>query len=360
MNKFDKKIKEMSQDMQTPASYDKKVDELLQTLDKREARSSKSKIGIRFLQLAFCLFCVLLILSFHTFSVHADIFTFFRETIMDFLMGGSDENPEDLGIGSDHRYAKSKPDLFLELTEKVIDSHNIYLLIKITAPSNIRFAQNITFDYFCFCKGTNYNVDQLIGGAISCELLEINEDRPNIATYVVSLIFDEELEEDTDITACFRDLTLEPNSDHPTLLVNGVWSLTFQFTRTITDNIKIEGNPDMTFSYNNTMAEVKSLELTPLGMVLVSDISNFPAEELGFSDARIAIRLKLIDGSEQVITSQDPEGPNFTQSSMFSFWEADGVMYQRDTIEFTNAINIDKVLGIYVGDLYIPLKSDIL
>ncbi len=116
----------------------------------------------------------------------------------------------------------------------------------------------------------------------------------------------------------------------------------------------------MMLFYGNTAAEVKRLEMTPLGMVLVSDISNFPAEELGFSDARIAIRLKLIDGSEQVITSQDPEEPNFTQSSMFSFWEADGVMYQRDTIEFTNAINIGKVLGIYVGDLYIPLKSDTL
>lgn len=356
MNKFDKNIKEMSQEMQTPASYDKKVDDLLQTLEKKEAHSSPQKIGRRFLQLAVCLFCMLLILSFHTFSVHADIFSFFKETIMDFLMGGSDENPEELGIGSDHRYAESKPDLFLELTEKVIDSHNIYLLVKITAPSNIRFAPNITFDYFCFCKGTNYNVDQLIGGAISCDLLEINKDRPNIATYVASLMFDEELEEDADITACFRDLTMDPNSGHPTLLVNGVWSLTFQFTRTITDNIKIEGNPDMTFLYGNTTAEVKSLELTPLGIVLVSDISNFPAEELGFSDARIAIRLKLIDGSEQVIASQDSKEPNFTQSSMFSFWEADGKTYQQDTVEFINAINIDKVLGIYVGDLYIPLK----
>ena len=41
------------------------------------------------------------------------------------------------------------------------------------------------FDYFCFCEGDNYNVDQLIGGAISCELLEVNESSPNIATYVV-------------------------------------------------------------------------------------------------------------------------------------------------------------------------------
>lgn len=356
MNKFDKNIKEMSQEMQTPASYDKKVDELLQTLKKKEAHSSPQKIGRRFLQLAVCLFCILLILSFHTFSVHADIFSFFKETIMDFLMGGSDENPDDLGIGSDHRYAESKPDLFLELTEKVIDSHNIYLLVKITAPSNIRFAPNITFDYFCFCKGTNYNVDQLIGGAISCDLLEINEDRPNVATYVASLMFDEELEEDTDITVCLRDLTQDPNSDHPTLLVNGVWSLTFQYVRTITDNIKIEGNPDMIFPYINTTAEVKSLELTPLGMVLTADISNFPADELGLSDTKIAIRLKLIDGSEQVIASHDPKEPNFTQSGMSSFWEADGKTYQQDTIEFTNVINISKVHGIYVEDLYIPLK----
>lgn len=358
MNKFDKKIKEMSQHMQTPASYDKKVDELLQTLDIKEARSSKNKTGRRFLQLAVCLFCVLLLLSFHTFSVHADIFSFFKETIMDFLMGGSDESPEDLGIGSDHRYAGSKPDLFLELTEKVIDNHSIYLLMKITAPSNIRFAPNITFDYFCFCKGTNYNVEQLISGVISCELLEINEERSNIATYVVSLVFDEELEEDADITVCFRDLTLDPYSDQPTLLVNGVWSLTFPFELTVTDNIKIEGNSDMTFPFVNTTAEVESLELTPLGMVLVSDVSNFPADELGITEIKIAIRLKMMDGSERVISSHDPKEPDFTQSGILAFWEADGKTYQRNTIEFTNVINIGRVLGIYVEDLYIPLKSN--
>lgn len=356
MNMFDKRIKEMSQDMQTPTSYNKKVDELLRTLDKNETRSSKNKIGKRVFQLAVCLFCILLILSFHTFSVHADIFTFFKETIMDFLMGGSDDNPEDLGIGSDHRYAGSKPDLFIELTEKVIDSHSIYLLMKITAPGNIRFAPNITFDYFCFCKGTNYNVDQLISGAISCELLEINEDRPNIATYIVSLVFDEELEEDSDITACFRDLTLDPYSEHPTLLVNGVWSMTFQFQHTITDNIKIEGNSDTAFPYINTTATVKSLELTPLGMTLVSDVSNFPTDELGISDTTIAIRLEMMDGSEQIIVSHDPKDSDFVQGGSTFFWEADGKTYQQDTIQFTNVINISKVLGIYVENLYIPIK----
>lgn len=32
MNKFDKKIREMSKNIQTPASYDQKVDDLLKTL----------------------------------------------------------------------------------------------------------------------------------------------------------------------------------------------------------------------------------------------------------------------------------------------------------------------------------------
>lgn len=360
MNKFDKKIKEMSREMQVPASYDQKVDELLQTLVEKEKLPQRHKGRKRILQLAVCLFCVLILLSFYTFNVHANIFTFFKETIIDFLMGDSKEDPEDMGIGSDQAYVGSKPDLIMELTEKVIDSHSFYLLVTITAPTNVQFADNITFDYFCFCKGINYNVDQLIGGAISCDLLEVSEDMPNRATYVVSLVFDEDLEEGTDITVCFQDLTADPYTDHPTLLVGGVWSMTFPLYHTVTENLKIEGSPDMTFPYINTTAQVVSMELTPLGMVLVADISNFPADELGLSDTSIAIRLKMIDGSELVLGSHDPGERKYVDSSSSAFREENGKVYQQDTIEFDNAIHIDKILGIYIEDLYIPFKSDTL
>lgn len=357
MNKFDKKIKEMSKEIHLPESFDQKVDGLLQTLtEQEEPPRTKSQTGKRGLRLAFCLFCVFLILSLYTIGTQAGFFSSFKETILDFLTGSSGEDPDDMGIESDQNYAESKPDLIIALSEKVIDSHSIYLLVEITAPNNIRFSPNITFDYFCFCRGTNYNVDQLISGAISCELLEVSGDMPNKATYVVSLVTGEELEEEQDVTVCFQDLTADPYSDQPSLLVAGVWSMTFPIYRTVTDNIAIEGDPSMTFSYINTTANVKSIELTPLGMVLVADVSNYPADQLPLSDTTISIRLRMIDGSEPVLASHDPQETAEIRSGSTYITEIDGKTHQQDTLEFRNAVNIDKVLGIYIEDLYIPVK----
>ena len=129
------------------------------------------------------------------------------------------------------------------------------------------------FDYFCFCEGDNYNVDQLIGGAISCELLEVNESSPNIATYVVSLVFDDALEEDSKVTLSLKDLTKDPYSSEPKLLISGVWSLTFQYNTTVTDHVEVEGNADMIFPFINTTAQVKSIELSPFGIMVCADVS---------------------------------------------------------------------------------------
>ena len=83
---------------------------------------------------------------------------------MDFLGIGGEELQK-IGVTSDKEDSASKPDLMMELKEKVIDKHNIYVVVKITAPTNISFAKNISFDYFAFCKGRNYNESNLLSGA---------------------------------------------------------------------------------------------------------------------------------------------------------------------------------------------------
>ena len=229
MNRFDKKIKELSKNIEIPASYDEKVDKVLLDIMKRDEAILEKKKDSRLVpRLAVCLLCIFCAISLYTLDVHADIFSFFKETIMDFLgRGNSEEDLEGMGVESDKMSVGSKPDLMMELQESVIDSHSIYLLVKITAPTNIKFEENVLFDYFCFCRGTNYNLDQYIGGVISCELLEVSEDCPNMATYVVSLVFDEDLEEGCEVTVCFRDLMRDPYSFNPEPLVGGVWRLTF-------------------------------------------------------------------------------------------------------------------------------------
>ncbi len=358
MSKFDRKIKKLSKNIEIPASYDEKVDKvLLDIMKKDEAILERKKRSRLVPRLAICFLCILCVASLYTIDAHADIFSFFKETILDFLgRGNSGEDIANLGVESEKQSVGSKPDLMMELQETVIDSHSIYLLVKITAPTNIRFEENILFDYFCFCKGSNYNVNQLIGGAISCELLEVHEDYSNMATYVVSLVFDETLEEGCEVTACFRDLTRDPYSPDPELLVGGVWSLTFYYNPTVTDHISLEGKPDMLFSYINTTAELKGIELSPFGILVRSDVSNFPSDELGISDTTIAIRLKMIDGSELTVVSHDPKERGYIQGGSISFMEEGDKTYQQDNLEFTNMINIGKVVGIYIEDLYVPIK----
>ncbi|MCM1214849.1 MAG: hypothetical protein NC331_06020 [Lachnospiraceae bacterium] len=357
MKKFDRKMKKRFKDLEVPPSYDEKVDQLLVDIMKKEPILEKKKRSRPLLRLAVCLLCILCVVSLYTVDAKANIFETFKETIMDFLgRGNSQEDIAEMGVETEKQLIESKPDLMMELQESVIDSHSIYLMVKITASSGIRFEEDVLFDYFCFCKGTNYSAYQLLSGAISCELLEVNEDRPNIATYVISLVFDETLEEGAAVTACFRDLTKDPYSDSPKLLVEGLWSITFDFYPTVTDRIEIEGTPDMVFPFINTTAEVMNIELTPFGLMVRADVSRFPSDELGVSDNSIAIRLKMIDGSELTVASHDLEEDCYTQSGSVSVSNEGDKTYQQMNLEFTNMINVGKVMGIYIEDLYIPFK----
>lgn len=358
MNRFDRKIRKLIKNIEVPASYDEKVDRVLLEIMKKEEICPEKKKGYRLVpRLVVCLLCICCVLSLYTMNVEADFIAFFEEKILDFLgRGSSEEDISSMGVESEKLSVSSKLDLMMELQETVIDSHSIYVLVRITAPPGIRFDEDTLFDHYCFCKGSNYSVDQLLGGSLSCGLLEVNEEHPNIATYVVSLVFDEVLEEGSEVTVCFQDLTRKPYSDSPELLMNGVWSISFFYHPTVTDHIKIEGTPDMEFAFINTTAELLRLELSPFGILLYADVSRFPRDELGVSDTDIAIRLKMIDGSELTVVSHDPGKQGYTQGGSISFTDEGERTYEQVNLEFTNMININKVVGVYIEELYVPVK----
>lgn len=370
MTKFDKELKKLSKHVKIPESYDRKVEETLEKLAEKKETSQKEKNlsekvfsqknGRRkgILQVVICALCIIFLLSLSIHDVRANIFDFFQHTLMDFLRQDLEEDTEDYGVESVDIHIESKPDLMMELQEAVMDSHNIYLLVKITAPTDIEFAENVTFDYYCFCEGQNYNNNQLLSGANSCELLEVSRERTNVATYIVNMVPEQDLEAGTEVTACFKDLTRDPYSDSPELLVEGMWSLTFPFEPTVTENISIEGNSDMIFPYNNTTATVERIEVTPLGMVVMTDISDFPSDEWGISDTSLSVRLKMIDGREEVILSHNLEDETFVQCSSRECSEENGKFYQKDIIEFPDMINMNMVTGIYIEDLYIPVRGN--
>ncbi|MGN0154284.1 MAG: hypothetical protein ACI4A3_07520 [Lachnospiraceae bacterium] len=356
MTEFDKRIKELSRNVEIPKEYNQKVEDVLNLLPEEEEPPAphKSWMNKRKLALAACLICIFCLLKVSSLEVNANIFETFRLTIMDIFNIGEEE--ENLGVESKTEEIESKPDLFVELKEKVIDGQGIYLLVKITAPANVEFNKEISFDYFAFCEGENYNADKLIGGARDCYLLEGMEEKPNVATYVVNLTADTEELEGKDVTVCFKDLTADPNGDNPKLLVEGMWSITFLSELTVKDSIIIEGNSDMVFPFVNTTATVENIELTPLGMTLLSDVSKVPYEDLGISDTSIAIRLKMIDGSEKYISPYDPDKEYIVDSGSIEYDQNNEQSFQKNIFSFSEALDIAKVVGIYIQDLYVPVE----
>lgn len=354
MSKFDKEIKKRFKEISVPKSYHEKLDNILQTFEIEEMPPKKKK-GTKkiFLALA-CLIFVVCILVWNTSDSQANMLEYIKERLVDLLKGNTDENI-DIGVESETIRVESKKDLYMELQEKVIDTHSIYLLVKITAPTDIVFTEDTGFMYHCFCKGQNYNNSQLLSGAISCEFLETEEGKSNVATYLVKISFPEDLEEGCDVTAFFNDLAVQPYSEQPEMLVEGMWSITFPIYWTIKDKIEIEGEEDMVFSYINTTAFVKRIELTALGMILTSDVSNFPSDELSLADNSILIRLKMIDGIEYTIMSHELGENKFIESGSIAFEEENGKTLQKNILEFSNAVDINQIIGIYVEDLYIPV-----
>ncbi|MCM1185373.1 MAG: hypothetical protein NC251_00690 [Lachnoclostridium sp.] len=358
MNKFDKKVKEHIKNIELPESYNEKVDEvLLDIMKKDEIILEKEKKHRLLPKVAVCLLCLFCVISLYTMDVHANIFSFFKETIMDFLgRGNPEEEIENMGVESNKMSINDKPDLMMEMKETVIDNHSIYALVQVTAPADIKFEEDISFDYYCFCKGANYNTRQLLSGSRSCELVEVSEEFPNMATYVVGVVFDETLEEGDEVTVCFKDLTKAPYSSDSERLIEGLWSLTFPYYPTVTDHIELEGSPDMEFSFINTTAQIMKLEVSPLRMLVYADVSNFPSDELGVSDTNIAIRLKMIDGSELTIVSHNSEEEEFIQGGSVSFSNEGDKTYEQVNVEFTGMINLAKIAGVYIEDLYVPIK----
>ena len=358
MTRFDRNIKKAARDFKVPESYEKRVEETIQSLSEDDVSfpcdpRKKSYKGV----LVFVCVCMVCMVLFSTVEVtRAGFLEMFKETILDFL-GIETEESESMGIESRKDHAVSKPDLLIELQEKVIDSRNIYLIVKITAPTDVVFRKNIGFDYFAFSEGSNYNSEYLLPGARACQLLEVLEGKNNIATYIVSLSSTQELQEGTEVTAFFKDLVVDPYSDQPEVLVEGMWSVTFVVEPTVSEEIRMKGTPDMTYSFLDTPAKLETLHLTPLGMTIVADISDVDYEQLGFADTSTAIRLKMIDNSELIVSSHDAEEATIINSGSYYFEQADEKIFITSTYQFETPISVAQVSGVYLEDYYLSFKE---
>ncbi|MCH5251753.1 MAG: hypothetical protein J1F22_02155 [Lachnospiraceae bacterium] len=358
MTYFDKKIKKSAKKFEVPNTYHEKVDEILETIQEDSVAAPKKR---PFVKVAIIIAAVCLIitgyLGLSSASVaEASFLDDFKQTILDFF-GMGEEESQKMGVDSTKEKAVSKPDLMFELKEIVMDSQNIYAVVKITAPVNVEFEKSIMFDYFGFCEGSNYNTSKLVPGATECTLLEVLEGKKNVATYVVSISTDKQVKEGKEVTAFFKDLIAGPYVKAPDILVEGMWSLTFTASYTDSENITVKGTKDMNYSLLDTTAAIQKVKLLPLGMTVVSDVSNVPVDTLHTSDTRITIRFKMIDGSEKIVDSPNLQDKTLVNSSGVSEYEKKGKIFHKYVCQFDKAVDINQVLGIYIGDCYVPLKE---
>ncbi len=358
MNNFDKRIREHARKVEIPEGYDERIEQILQTLppeDETEQKKSVWHPQRRFVfAAAFALILVVAVAGMNVAEANAGIFHRFKMTIMDIL--GIDQEDEELGVESRKEKIESKPELSLELQESVVDEQGVYLLVKITAPVSVEFDKKISFDYFAFCEGEHYNTDNLIGGGTDCRLLEKDPEKPNEAVYVVNLTSDMKKYQDKNVTVSFKDLTRDPNGDSPEVLVEGMWSITFPAEMTVKNKVVIKGNEKLEFPFVNTTAYVDKIKLTPLGITVTADVSRMPFEDLGVSDTSIEIRLKMIDGSELAVSSPEQGQKWIVESGSIEFDQKKGHSYEKCIYFFQEAINVAKVAGIYVQDLYVPVE----
>ena len=366
MNSFDKKMKELSKDITPPESYYQKVDEVLKNLPEKELNDEKKGDWRvkkeRHWKIAVCVVCVCLVcfLAFGATQVaSANIFTDLKQLIMEFFHIDQKEAADEYGVESQQEEVISKPDLYIELKEKIVDKHSLYVLVSITAPTDIAFDDRIGFDYFAFCRGSSYNADNLIGGGKDCSLLEVQEDKSNVATYVVSMSSDEKIEEDEDITLYFKDMMRDPCEDEPEMLVEGMWSLTFTATYTVSEDVEIKGTEDMTFTHDGGIVTLKKIELSPMGISVSADVTDLHYADNAYSnETSLPVTLQMVDGSNLVIFSHDPDEPGYISMGSDSFRQPKGKEILTSRYEFEKMVDIKKVIGIYVEDLYVSLIEE--
>ena len=358
MKRFDRKIKKMAKKFQTPDSYHKKVDETLEKLKEDRVAAPKRKPYVKVAILLMALFIIIggsFLLS-DTKSAEASFFETFKQTILD-VLGMDKEESKKAGIESEKKNAASKPDLMIELKEVVMDTQNIYAVIKVTAPPDVELKQDMTFDYFGFCEGTNYNESRLVPGTKDCQLVETLNGKKNIGMFIVSAVTDEQIAEGKDVTVFFQNLLAGPYENKPDTLVEGMWSLSFTASYTNEKNITIKGTKDMKYPFAGTTAEIKKIRLLPLGLTLISDVSKVDTDTLNTTDTRFVIRLKMMDGSDIIVESPDPKDKGLVNGGSISQYEKKGRVYQKYVGQFRKAIDISQVMGIYIADYYVPFKN---
>ena len=155
---------------------------------------------------------------------------------------------------------------------------------------------------------------------------------------------------------CLKDLTRDPFGEKREVLVEGMWSVSFVADNTVRDSVTFTGDEEIDIPYINSTATIEELELTPLGISLTANVTGIPFDQLGVSDTTISLKLIMADGEELIISPYDENGRYIVESGESEFDQVDGISYQKDIYSFTEAVDINSVVGVYVQGVFVPVN----
>lgn len=89
---------------------------------------------------------------------------------------------------------------------------------------------------------------------------------------------------------------------------------------------------------------------------MLCDVSNFPYDELGLSAATVKLSWKCWMEANWSFRAVIRKRQDLFREGSRSFEKGDEKSYQQDTMEFQGMINISKISGIYIEDLYVPVR----
>ena len=360
MDQIDKKMKKLSDEFKTPSGYEDNIKNTLnslpQTKEKDESKNTRKTFWTGVLVGTAVILLILAITPGNVIS-EAHIFERFYRSMQEFLGFGNDTSETSENSSADvteKEHKRASADLGIELIEHIMDENSVYLLVKVSAPTEISFSDDIGFSYFGVCKGENYNSDSVLPGVKDCKLFEVSQDHPNVATYMLNVSTSETLEDGEDLCVFFRDLSRDPVADEPEVLVEGLWHISFAASFTIHDKIEIDGNSDMKFSFLDKSAFVNNISLSPVKLQLKIDVSEVPYDSLGISDTRLEGKLVTTEGDILISTRGEDDTPIVSSGSIDVSDIEEENTYLTYTFEFEKKVDINKILGIYIEDLFIP------
>ena len=341
MDELDIRIKELSKSFRIPDGFDKRIDSLLDALPPRSENVAKNNAHgrnrFRMLYAAaacFLVLCIGTVIIGNT-EAGAKFFQIIGLKISEFFGSAPDE---DTGVGTKQVNRITRGDITIRMQEFTMDKNTIYLNLLVSAPKEVTFTEKVDFDYFGICRGKTYDPEQLLGGARSMKYLGMVAGKENTAQYILNLSTNEVIRDGDPLVVFFDDLTLDPNSDAPQALVEGHWELPFTAEGTVPAETAVPVDEETTYPILGKTATVKDIDVSPLGITIVSDMSEFPEDELGVSDTRIEAVLHMADGSERILSTRRDDITPDVESGSIATENKDDKVYMTYTFTFEKPV----------------------